>query len=188
MGVLLGVLIVFGVFSAYRLDFFDRSPVAATVLDVPRTLADFTLVDHTEQAFDRESLKGQWSLIFFGFTNCGGVCPLTLAKLSQAVVRVRPQPAVIFISVDPGRDSPAVLAKYVQAFSENLIGVTGDPAEIDKLTGSFFAPFSISEDGENYNVDHSSAVFLVNPDGNFVALFSAPIDSGVLVDDIDKII
>jgi protein SCO1/2 len=188
VGVLLGSLIAFGVFTGYKLDLFDRSPVAATVLDVPQILADFSLVDHTGNVFDRERLKNQWSLVFFGFTSCGDVCPVTLAKLNQVAMRVRPQPAIIFVSVDPGRDSPAVLAKYVQTFGDNITGVTGDPAEIDKLTKSFFASYSVSGDRDSYTVDHSSAVFLVNPDGNFAALFSAPIHSKILVEDIHKII
>lgn len=188
IGAFAGTLLALGAFIGYTQIEFDRTLAKATVLDAPEILADFSLLDHTEQAFDRENLSGQWSLVFFGFTNCPDICPVTLAKLAQVVDQVSPPLTVIFVSVDPKRDTPGVLAQYIQTFGERFIGLTGDPVEIDRLAKSFFAPYSLSGEGENYNVIHSSSVFLVNRDGQFAAFFSAPIESKVLVEDLRKII
>lgn len=166
----------------------DRAPVAGTLLNPPRPVAEFTLVDHTGQTFSREHLNGHWSLVFFGFTQCEGVCPMTLARLNQTVEQIEQAPNVIFVSVDTKRDTREVLARYVGTFNDEFIGLTGDSAEIDKLTLSLMAPYTITGEGPNYRVDHSSAVFLINPDGYFTALFSAPIDAMILAEDIQHII
>jgi protein SCO1/2 len=188
IGAVLAVLLSMGTFALLETDTPDRTPVAGTLLEPPRPIADFTLIDQSGQMFNQEQLKGQWSLVFFGFTQCEGVCPMTLARLSQAVAQVEQAPTVIFVSVDTKRDAPEVLARYIRSFSDDFIGITGDPAEIDKLTQSLFAPYSITGEGANYAVDHSSTVFLIDPDGRFAALFSAPIDVKILAEDIRKII
>jgi len=188
IGAGLAILLGMGTFALLGPDTPDRTPIAGTLLDPPRPIAEFTLVDQTGQTFNQEQLKGQWSLVFFGFTQCEGVCPMTLAKLSQAVAQIEQAPTVIFVSVDTKRDTPEVLAKYIRSFSDDLIGLTGDSAEIDKLTQSLFAPYSITGEGNNYAVNHSSTVFLIDPDGKFTGLFSAPIDVQTLADDLRKII
>ncbi len=166
----------------------EKPPVAATLLSPPRPVANFTLVDQTGQTYTRQELKGHWSLIFFGFTQCEGVCPMTMAKLEQAVALLDQAPTVVFVSVDTNRDTPTIIAKYVQAFSDDFIGLTGKPEEIDKLTQSLLAPYSVTGEGSNTQVDHSSTVFLIDPDGKFAGLFSPPLDVQVLAEDLRKII
>jgi len=186
---LLGVIaIIIGWWVSYLWSNLASGPVAATVFDESRPLVEFTLMDHEQQPFDQTRFEGRWSLVFFGFTNCPGVCPTTLAKLSQVVSAMDKPPAVIFISVDPQRDDPATLAQYVRSFDDQLVGVSGDPEELDKLSAAFFVSYSLSGSGEGYMVDHSSTVFLVNPAGRLSALFSAPLDAQQLAADLRKII
>lgn len=186
---LLGVIaIIVGWWVGYLWSNLASEPVSATVFEDSLPLVEFTLIDHDQQPFDQTRFEGRWSLVFFGFTNCPGVCPTTLTKLSQTVAAMDKPPAVIFISVDPQRDDPATLAQYVRSFDDQLIGVSGAPEEIDKLTAAFFVTYSINGTGEDYMVDHSSAVFLVNPAGRLSALFSAPLDAQQLAADLRKII
>jgi protein SCO1/2 len=155
-------------------------PRTATQLPAPAALAEFTLRDQHGKAFNRESIKSQWSLVFFGFTHCPDICPLTLQVLAEArrelqANGVDPLPRIVLISVDPERVSPEVIGQYVSHFGEGVTGVSGDLAELRKLTtglGIYFEKSNV--DGDTYSVDHSAVVIVVNPDGRFVALFSAP--------------
>ena len=142
---------------------------SATVLPTPAPLAEFSLADHDEQAFTKESFRGHWSLVFFGFTNCPDICPLTLQVLSAAKRRLSeqgqsPLPRIVLVSVDPERDTPAKMALYVNAFGDGNLGITGDLDELRKLTsglGIFFE--KQKSDDESYAVDHSSVVIVIDP-------------------------
>ena len=159
-------------------------------------LPDFTLLDQDAKPFTTVSLEDSWNLLFFGFTNCPDVCPATLQRLTTARSRLLTAglaesevPGIILISVDPERDSPDVLKSYVANFGENIVGLTGDASELEKLTkrlGIFHA--KSAEHHEGYNVDHSSAVLLINTDAQFHALFSAPYTIDDLVRDLPLIL
>ena len=171
-------------------------PQSATVLPSPMELPDFTLLDQDAKPFTAVSLEDSWNLLFFGFTNCPDVCPVTLQRLTAARSRLLAAglaesevPGIILISVDPERDSPDVLKSYVANFGENIVGLTGDASELEKLTkrlGIFHAKSAGHHGG--YNVDHSSAVLLINTDGQFHALFSAPYTIDDLVHDLPLIL
>jgi protein SCO1/2 len=171
-------------------------PEYATVLPSPMVLPDFTLIDHNGSTFTRESLKGSWSLLFFGFTHCPDVCPATMQSLAVAREKLAAQgraaatlPRIILISVDPERDDAEVLKSYVSYFGQDIIGLTGDLSELQKLTkrlGIFFAK-SPGDDG-GYNVDHSAAVLVINPSAEFHALFSAPQSVEKLLHDLPLIL
>jgi len=158
----------------------------ATILPAPTALPDFAMVDHTGQPFGKDQLLENWSVIFFGFTHCPDICPATLQQLVIARSRVIEAggefPRIILISVDPERDTPSAMAAYVGNFGDDIIGVSGNPDELVKLTktiGIFFAK-SGDLDG-NYSVDHSAAVLVINENAEWHSLFSAPhnIDSFV---------
>ncbi len=156
-------------------------PEHATVLPTPAPLANFALANHEEQPFTRDSLRGHWSMIFFGFTNCPDICPLTLHKLAQArdsIARSDPDaplPEIVFISVDPDRDSTESLKQYVQSFGTGVTGVRGEHDELAKLTKPLGIFFNVDQtDDKNTVVDHSAAVIVVNENAEFHALFSAP--------------
>ncbi|MCH8307864.1 MAG: SCO family protein [Proteobacteria bacterium] len=171
-------------------------PEYATVLPSPMVLPDFTLNDQNGSTFTRESLKGSWSLLFFGFTHCPDICPATLQSLAVAREKLAAQgqpaatlPKIILISVDPERDSTEVLKSYVSYFGKDIIGLTGDLSELQKLTkplGIFFAK-SPADDG-GYNVDHSAAVLVINPSAEFHALFSPPHSVANLLHDLPLIL
>ncbi len=171
------------------------APVNATWLRAPRPLPEFELLSHSGQVFNKESLNGNWSILFFGFTNCPDVCPTTLSTLNRVVdgiaARGNRQPRVIFVSVDPMRDNVEKMAAYVPYFNADFIGLTGDLASVQALTRELgvavsYAPIaSPVADGEqqDYTVDHSTALFLVDPDGRLSGIFGAPHITEQIVDD-----
>ena len=153
----------------------------------PRELPAFSLTNHLNAPFSNKDLKGTWNLIFFGFTNCPDVCPLTLSILDQVTNELEnfdTLPRSIFISVDPKRDQPAKLKEYVEHFNQDMIGLTGSKEQIDRLTQSLGAIYAIANNSsDNYLVDHSAHIFVIAPDGKMVALFSTPHDAKVIADD-----
>jgi len=171
-------------------------PQSATILPSPMVLPEFTMLDQDARPFTRASLEDGWNLLFFGFTNCPDVCPTTLQRLTAARGRMLASgfaesvlPGIVLISVDPERDTPEVMKSYVANFGENIVGLTGDMSELEKLTrqmGIFHAKSSAHQDG--YNVDHTSAVLLINPDAQFHALFSNPYTVDDLAHDLPLIL
>ncbi|MDH3614342.1 MAG: SCO family protein [Gammaproteobacteria bacterium] len=152
----------------------------ATVLPAPGELPEFSLLDHNGQAIGRDVFDGHWSLVFFGFTRCPDICPLTLQVLSNANMQLadkgqKPLPRIVLVSVDPERDTPEIMQQYVAYFGDDILGVTGELEELRKLTrglGIFFEKAVL--DGDNYSINHSAVVLVINPDGRLHALFGAP--------------
>jgi protein SCO1/2 len=169
-------------------------PETATVMPEPGELVEFSLVDHNGDLFTRDDLLGNWSLVFFGFTHCPDVCPLTLqvlatAKQSLQEADQQPLPRIVFISVDPARDTPESIGQYVRYFDDGAVAVTGEVNELRKLAGSLGAFFEKSSgDGENYGVNHSSTVHLINPDARLQAVFNAPHEANSFVHDLPLIV
>jgi protein SCO1/2 len=149
-------------------------------------VGDFSLIDSTGRAFTGPELKGAPTLVFFGFTHCPDVCPTTLLKLAQ-VRRAAPLPdlRVVFVSIDPQRDTPAVLDKYVHAFDPAFIGLTGDPAAITALARRLnVAVNRVELPGGDYTMDHSAVVFLLNTEARVVAIFTPPFDTKLMAADL----
>jgi protein SCO1/2 len=157
--------------------------IEGVILDRPLPVPAFTLSDHDGKPFTADSLAGGWSLILPGFTHCPDVCPFTLANLEQVVaelgLRVAPDrlPQVIFLAVDPERDRP-ILKDYVRQFHPDFIGVTGAIDQIDRLLQGIdaIARRSKSDAHGAYQVTHSAAVAVVDPQGGFLAKLSPPFD------------
>ena len=168
-------------------------PRAATVLPAPQPLPQFALLDETGAERDRSLFEGGWNLVFFGFTYCPDICPTTLATLATAVNELDTQspgsaPGIVLVSVDPERDTPEKLGEYVAYFGASNRGLTGSEAGIRTLTeplGVYFRKVAL-ENGD-YTVDHSAVVLLVNPEGEFHALFSGPHRSEDFVHDLPLI-
>ncbi|QMU61346.1 MAG: SCO family protein [Gammaproteobacteria bacterium] len=165
----------------------DNLQKATSLYSNPRELPKFSFTDHSNKTFSNKDLIGSWNLIFFGFTHCPDVCPLTLNILDQVSNKLENTNLTLrnlFISVDPKRDSPEKLKEYVEHFDHDMVGLTGDKQQIDTLTQSLGAIYAIADDStENYLVDHSAHVFVVAPNGEMVALFSTPHDTEVIVED-----
>jgi protein SCO1/2 len=174
------VAIATGAWLSYLVMSPPAAPQTATVLPAPGSLPEFSLLDHDGNAIGRDVFYGHWSLVFFGFTHCPDICPLTLQVLADARGQLAEAgadelPQIVLVSVDPERDTPELLGQYVGYFGDDNLGITGDLTEIRKLTsglGIFFEKTAVDE--ENYSVDHSAVVLVINPRGQFHALFSAP--------------
>jgi protein SCO1/2 len=154
----------------------------AYMFDTPRALPDFSLLDHRGEPFVGSRLKGQWTLVFFGFTHCPDICPTTMAFLSSFMEELDGLPEqentqVVMVSVDPARDTVEVLARYVPYFNPGFIGVTGEFLDIHRFATSVNTPFrKVPGQGENYQVDHGSNLVLINPRGDYHGFFKAPLD------------
>lgn len=151
------------------------------LLDTPRDIGEFALVDHHDKPFNPERFKGHWSLVFFGFTYCPDVCPTTMAFLNDFMASLKGTEAedtqVVMVSVDPARDTVEKLASYVPYFNPAFIGVTGDFLEIHRFATALNTPFrKVMGAGEDYQVDHSANVVLINPRGHYHGFFTAPLD------------
>ena len=154
-----------------------------TRLPQPRPVSDFQLVDHHGDPFTLARFRDQWSFIFFGYTHCPDVCPTAMLDLKRTVATVAEtgsgvtQPQVVFISVDPGRDTPQQLARFVPYFNPDFIGVTGEQDQIDQLSrelSSLAMKVPNPDNPGNYLVDHTASILLINPDGRLEAIFTPP--------------
>jgi protein SCO1/2 len=161
----------------------------ATILSPSRELPSFRLIDQDGRALAPDFLQGQWSLVFFGFTHCPDVCPTTLATLARMRKQLTglestEQPRVVFVSVDPERDTPPRLKEYVRFFDPGFIGATGTPDEVQKVAKAFSVPFmKVPLPGGGYTVDHGAGVFVIAPSGRIVAYASPPLVPDVLARD-----
>lgn len=172
----------------------DTESLSATVFTQPRPIAPFNLVNDDDRAFVNASLQGHWSLLFFGFTNCGYICPTTLAQLNQLEKKLRgiegeATPTVVFVSIDPERDDVPAIKRYVQSFNPHFIGVTGEPKAIADFADTFkiaYAKVMKEKNGaqENYDVDHSAAIIIVDPKGQFYGLFTPPLNVDQMAKDL----
>ena len=132
----------------------------------------FQLVDQNGKAIDQNILKGKWSAVFFGYTYCPDVCPTTMQALAQAEDKLGGKAKnlqVVFISVDPARDTPAQLKTYLStpAYPKGAIGLTGTAAQVAAAAKAYRVYYQKDGQGEGYSVAHSSIVYLMNPQGKF---------------------
>lgn len=172
----------------------DLETMQATVFKTPRPVPNFSLVTDENKRFNPDNLKGQWSLLFFGFSHCPAMCPTTLAQLNQ-VYRKLPTNSetpnqVVFITIDPQRDTSERLHDYLSKFNANFVGVTGDEAQLAtmrKAFGVLVLPPAKHDHHGHYNIDHSGAILLVNPKSEIVALFSTPHDVNTIVTELTEI-
>jgi protein SCO1/2 len=168
--------------------------LAMTRFPVARPLQPFLLVDHQGNPFDNKSLQGYWSFLFFGYTQCPDVCPTTLSVLNSVAQKtgdITEPTRFTFISVDPQRDTPEKLASFVTYFNRQFIGVTGSGEQIDNLTrqlGIVHMQVANDSDPENYLIDHTAAIFLVDPAGNYHAIFTPPLSADSIASDFHKIV
>jgi protein SCO1/2 len=159
---------------------------AGTALPEPRALPEFSFTDQAGRPFGPESFRGRWSLVFTGFTHCPDVCPTTLALMSELRRRVsREDIRFVFVSVDPERDTPEAIARYIAHFDPALVGATGPRPEMERFTaGLGLAQVRNPGVGDEYTVDHSTAFVLVNPDGKLAGYFQAPHSADALAADL----
>jgi protein SCO1/2 len=178
----------------------SRQPGMAvlTLLPEPRVIDDFQLLDHNGRPFTLQHLRGQWSLLFFGFTNCPDVCPSALYDLNLVSAQLAPRHAnaaplhrVVFISVDPERDTPEVLSRYVAHFNPEFTGVSGAQEQLAALSAQLGIAYQVEAHGpgaERYGVVHSSSVILTDPGGRLRGVFTAPLDPAAMARELATLI
>lgn len=146
-----------------------------------KTIPAFKLIDGNNQPATEALLEGKWSLMFFGYTHCPDVCPVTLSVMQEVVETLKREGdepmQVIFVSVDPKRDTPDIMGNYVRFFNEDFIGLSGELSEINALTKALgiVAVFTANkEHPENYIVDHTASMLFVDPQKRVRGKFNAP--------------
>jgi protein SCO1/2 len=166
-------------------------PVLAsgTWLSAAKPIPDFHLIDSAGHPFTRTALLGRPTLVYFGFTHCPDECPDTLAALA----RVRRQTAVpglqvLFVTVDPQRDTPAVLAGYLRHFDPSFLGLTGDPGEISRLAATLGISISrVNLPGGGYDFEHTEAILLFDSRAREVGVFTPPFDVRKLAQSLRRV-
>jgi protein SCO1/2 len=170
--------------------FLQRHEVANNVkidgvfLAQSKEINNFNLTDSNGKPFTQENLKGHWTMMFFGFTNCGMVCPTTMAALADMYKRLEKDlpkdqmPQIVMVSVDPDRDSQQKMKEYVTTFNSNFMGARADMTEtvaLEKQLHIAAAKMQVDGQGKNqYTINHSAEILLVNPKGQLQAYLSYP--------------
>jgi protein SCO1/2 len=171
----------------------------STLLIYPKKnpLPDVTLIDHGKTQFTNNDFKGYWNFIFSGYTNCPDICPNTLTQMTQLYNQfdssVKNKVQFIFFSVDPKRDTPEHLTKYLDYFHQDFIGISGEVNEIDVLIKGLGGIYSLNtEEGEYYSVDHSGRIFIVGPNAERYGILQGDVinqtDKAQLVKDISDLV
>jgi protein SCO1/2 len=136
----------------------------------------FNLIDQDGQPFSDKDLKGKSFLVFFGFTHCPDVCPTTLFEISEVLRNLGPEAdhtAALFISVDPERDTPQAMRDYLASFDPHIRGLTGDPAALATVAKAYRVYYKrVPLEGDDYTMDHTAIVYLMDKEGRFVAPFN----------------
>jgi len=144
----------------------------------PQTAAiggPFRLTDQNGGTVTEQNLKGAPFLVFFGFTHCPEICPTTLFELSEILRKLGPdgkRVRVVFITIDPERDTPAALKDYLSSFDPRMLALTGDPAEIAAVAKAYRVYYKKVPLEQDYTIDHTAIVYLMDKEGRFVSPFS----------------
>lgn len=168
------VVLLAGLSLTYLMRPVDRA-ARVTTSGTAQIGGPFELVDETGRTVTDQTFRGKWMLMFFGFTYCPDVCPTTLNDIAVALDRLGDEASGIqplFITVDPERDTPEVIADYTAAFDDRILGLTGTAEQIEAAAKVYRVYFSKVPQGDTYTMDHSAIVYLMGPDGRFVTHFS----------------
>ena len=166
--------------------------------EAPRSLPPFQLTRHDGQPLDNGALKGHWTLVFIGFTHCPDVCPTTLAQLKQAQAAWKSipearRPRVLFVSVDPERDTATRLGEYVHAFHKDTLAATADVPSLERFATALGFVFQkvpgkhFDENPEDYTVEHSASLAVLDPQGRLAGLVRPPFNAPAIARDLQKL-
>ena len=147
----------------------------------PKSLQAFSTIDQNGKEFGLQNLQGKWSFLFFGYTHCPDICPITLTVLDKIYdqlesMQQQSEVQMIFVSVDPERDTSEQLHSYVSYFNEGFVGLGGSLEQIQGLTGQMGIAYFHDQPTAtgDYMVDHSASIFLIDPQGQLISILSAP--------------
>ncbi len=194
--VIAAIAVAIGLWAGSRWMSSDGAPQTSSAVMYPSRLVipDFQLQRSDGQVFSAKDLRGHWTIAFFGFTHCPDVCPTTLAafksvwaKLADAGKTSKVQFA--FVSVDPERDTPEQLSRYVSFFSKDFIAATGSDEQLRGLTRSLGLVYArVEDDAGGYTMDHSASAVIIDPQGRRAGLFRPPFVVDPIVADIMSLV
>ena len=192
--VLFGMSVLFAYFQSLP-SLLQKKPTLLTgkILTRPMELDYFELIDQNNQTFNSESLKGNWTILFFGYTNCPDVCPTTIYKLAEVKNDVNQNlPSknfnTVLVTLDPDRDTPERLDEYIGYFDESMLGVTGTYKNIQSFSSNLSVFYQrINKDG-GYDFNHTASIFVFNQDGSLFATMSPATSVSELRDDFYTIL
>lgn len=168
----------------------DAPMQAAMLYPQPRALPEFQLIQGDGTPLTLSDFRGHYTVAFFGFTNCADVCPTTLTAFKQAQTKLVESGKgdgvrFAFVSVDPQRDTPDVIKRYVAVFNKDFIAATGTDEALTKLTHALGLVYSRGEPvNGNYAVDHSASAVIIDPQARLVGLFRPPLDADKMAADL----
>lgn len=162
----------------------------------PNFVRGFKLIDHDEKIVTSDRFNNHWTFVFFGFTHCPDVCPATLSqlvrlnKMFSAGKNYSNKPQFFFVSVDPDRDTTKHLAGYIKYFDRSFVAMTGSKSDISYIEDKFAAFHKLGKKNKygDYSVSHTANVFLVDPDGRYIANFEPPMDMTLVIKQFDMFV
>ena len=176
--VLFGMSVLFAYFQSLP-SLLQKKPTLLTgkILTRPMELDNFELIDQNNQTFNSENLKGNWTILFFGYTNCPDVCPTTIYKLAEVKNDVNQNlPSknfnTVLVTLDPDRDTPERLDEYIGYFDESMLGVTGTYENIQSFTSSLSVFYQRINKEDGYDFNHTASIFVFDKDGSLFATMS----------------
>ncbi|MFI8746222.1 SCO family protein [Pseudomonas sp. NPDC077186] len=163
------------------------------LLPQSRSLPALSLTNQDGESVAVDQLKEQWSLLFFGYTFCPDICPATLAQLRQLQGQLpeeaRARLRLVLVSVDPKRDTPEQLKKYLAYFDAGFVGLTGEEATLQKFANAVSIPYIPADTSQdNYTVDHSGNLVIIGPDGTQRGFIRAPINNAKLAEQLPGLV
>ena len=182
--------------------FAARTPVAPALqavklFDQPRELPTFSLQQSDGTQLVPGELKGHWTLVFLGFTHCPDVCPTTLAQLAQAqkqwaALPEATRPRVLFVSVDPDRDTPDRVGEYAHGFHRDTLAATGDVATLEAFARSLSmvfmkVPAPEGAPADQYGIDHSASIAVLDPQARMAGVIVPPLQPKAIAEDLEKL-
>ena len=185
----LGLALSQRLFTPYELPIVAKPVLAsASLINTPRALPAFSL-QSASGALTAEQLKGSWTVIFIGFTHCPDVCPTTLTDLARAQAiwaasKLPNKPKLLFVSVDPERDNPKLLADYAAFFNKDTLTATAPEAQLSEFTRALGLVYMKVPQADSYTMDHSSTLVLLNPNAEFAGLIRPPFNPETIASDL----
>jgi protein SCO1 len=186
--VLAAAVVIAGVTLTVAMNHVSRLNAAQPL---PQIGSHFALSNTDGRRVSDATFRGKWLLVYFGYTSCPDVCPTTLSAMALALEKLGPladkvQP--VFITVDPERDTPAIVGEYLKDFDPRFVGLVGSPQEIGAAAQEFHVYYRVRQLGNNeYVVDHSSFIYLIDPNGAFVRLLTGDLPGHQLADELRKL-
>jgi protein SCO1/2 len=188
VGCAVALILAAGALLGYAIHRSPHGNPLAAVIGGP-----FHLVDQDGKPFTEADLQGKWHLVFFGYTHCPDVCPTTLNELSLAIGKLDKQKQqdlrVVFISVDPERDTPPVMKAYVASFDAPITGLTGTAAEVKQAAADYHVYYAKHAlPGGDYDMDHSAVIYMMDPQGRFAATLTPDEAADAILAKLQKLV